>query len=120
MAANPRKIQEAVNHSAYLRSTRDDDIDKAPGFVRELWGEVFEEDIRKTADGAERSPKIMRNGMSKGIEFLIGFLELIGLLLKSALKIRDNAMRLGIRLDRIHCSLAFGLHWLKSVATVRW
>ena len=70
-----------------LRGAGDNDIEKAAGFFGQLWSEVLEENFGKAADGAEGSAKVVRNGMSKGFEFLVDPLDFISVLLNALLKI---------------------------------
>ena len=78
MAADTRQVQQLIDQKAHLLRPCLNAIEVATGFGIERRTELFDQDLGKAADVAQRCAQIMGNGITKGFQFLVGCGQLRG------------------------------------------
>lgn len=77
----PRKLQQIFYETRHVGGRRTDAIQVVPCFFRKLRSVFLLENARKTIHVPQRRSQIVRNGIGKGLQFAICFLEFSGSLL---------------------------------------
>ena len=99
LPADSREGEETINHFTHFSRAVGDDLEQATFALFESAFHLFGQHLGKTVGGPYRGAKVVRDGITKGLEFLVGGRQFGGAFVHPLVEDFVEPPQLGFRLD---------------------